>query len=200
VPNAGAVTAWLRGLGVLGPYEWPMIRPGALAAAAGSKAWCVPALFGLGTPSWAPVATASVGGLSADSTAADIAEAALTGVAHQIADAIEAVAAGLAAPLGVVTADGGLSRNNSLLAAVADLTGLTLERTSATEVTALGAGSLAALGAGLTDLDSLAARSAPAGAVIRPTLPAGQAAAARDQWRLVLGQVLGRHGQVSGPG
>src|SRR6202012_5990487 len=31
VPNAGAVTTWLRGLGLLGADEWPAIRPGALA-------------------------------------------------------------------------------------------------------------------------------------------------------------------------
>ena len=38
VPNAGAVTTWLRRLGVLGAGEWPRIRPGALAAWAGDGA------------------------------------------------------------------------------------------------------------------------------------------------------------------
>ena len=190
VPNAGAVTTWLRGLGVLGADEWPRIRPGTLAAAPGSRPWCVPALFGLGTPRWTPLAAAELGGLAADSTGADVAEAALIGVAHQVADAIEAVSAGLPGPLGVVTADGGLSRNDSVLAAIADLTGLTLERSAATEVTALGAGSLAAIGAGLADLGSLAARPAPRGEVIRPALPASQATAARNEWKRVLGRVL----------
>ncbi len=199
VPNAGAVTTWLRRLGVLGAREWPRIRPGALAAAPGTRPWCVPALFGLGTPRWTPLATAELGGLAADSTGADVAEAALIGVAHQVADAIEAVGASLAGPLGVVTADGGLSRNDSVLAAIADLTGLTLERSAVTEVTALGAGSLAAIGAGLADVGSLAARPAARGETIGPALPASQATAARAEWRQVLGQVLSRRDQDGGP-
>jgi glycerol kinase len=195
VPNAGAVTAWLRGLGVLGAAEWPRIRPGALAAAPESRPWCVPALFGLGTPHWTPHASAEFGRLAADSTGADLAEAAMIGVAHQIADAIEAVGAGQDRPLGVLLADGGLSRNDSVLAAIADLTGATLERSTATEVAALGAASLAAIGAGLAGLRSLAARPAARGEVIAPALPPGQAAAARDEWRRLVGQMLGRSGQ-----
>ncbi|HEX9066148.1 MAG TPA: FGGY family carbohydrate kinase [Streptosporangiaceae bacterium] len=194
VPNAGSVTTWLRGLGVLGPGEWPAIRPAAFEAAPGAGPWCVPALFGLGTPDWTPVATAQIGGLTASSTGADIAEAALAGVAHQVADAIDAAGAGLAGPLGVIKTDGGLSRNDSLLAAIAGLTGLTLERSSAAEVTALGAASLAAIGAGLADRETLARRPAEGGQLFSPAWPAGQAAAARAAWRERLGRVLGGHG------
>ena len=110
--------------------EWPQIRPGALATWAGAP-WCVPALFGLGTPAWTPLATAELGGLTADSTGEDVAEAALIGVVQQIADAVDAVRAGLAGPLDLLRVDGGLSRNESVLQAIADLTGLTLERTAA---------------------------------------------------------------------
>lgn len=199
VPNAGAVTTWLRGLGVLGADEWPLIRPGALERVPERAPWCVPALFGLGTPRWTPLATAELGGLTAGSTGADVAEAAMLGVAHQIADAIEAAGRGLAGPLGVVRADGGLSRNDSMLAAIADLTGLTLERTAAAEVTALGAASLAEIGAGLADLATLAARPAPRGEAIGPSLASGQAAAAREHWHRVLGQVLSHCGQAGVP-
>ena len=55
MPNAGGVTTWLRQLGVLAAGTWPVIRDGAVAGAAGAGAsgpWCVPALFGLGTPRW----------------------------------------------------------------------------------------------------------------------------------------------------
>ena len=96
VPNAGGVITWLRQLGVLAPDAWPQIAAGALSRPPGG-AWCVPALFGLGTPHWAPAATAEIGGLTADSTGADVAEAALIGVVHQIVDAIDAVQGGLAA-------------------------------------------------------------------------------------------------------
>ena len=67
------------------------------AAGAGGL-WCVPALYGLGTPEWTGTAAADISGLTASSTAADISEAALIGVAHQVSDAIDAVRAGLPGP------------------------------------------------------------------------------------------------------
>ena len=188
VPNAGAVTAWLRRLGVLGPREWPAIRPGAVA---GTGPWCVPALFGLGTPSWAPDAGAQIGGLTADSTGADIAEAAMLGVAHQIADAIEAVLAGLDGPLELLRTDGGLAGNDSVLQAIADLSGIGLERTAAGEVTARGAAALAGLGTGHWDGAALAGLPAKTGRTFAPELTDRDRRAARAAWQDRLALVVG---------
>ncbi len=172
VPNAGAVTAWLRRLGVLGAEQWPVIRPGRLAGPAAGT-WCVPALFGLGTPTWAPVATARIGGLTADSTGEDIAEAAM-------------------GPVDVVRVDGGLARNDSVLQAIADLSGVCLERTARAEVTALGAGSLAGLGIGQWDRTALAGLPVETDRTVRPLLPSDARDAARNAWRLALAEVVGR--------
>jgi glycerol kinase len=188
VPNAGAVTVWLRRLGALGPREWPAIRPGALT---GGGPWCVPALFGLGTPSWSPAATAQIGGLTPDSRGADVAEAAMLGVVHQITDAIEAVLAGLDGPLEVLRADGGLAGNDSVLQAIADLSGTALERTAAGEVTARGAGALAGLGTGHWDKAALAGLPAKTGRAFAPELGDRERAAARAAWRDRLARVLG---------
>jgi len=156
VPNAGGVVTWLRQLGVLADGAWPAIRDGAVLTGAGRDGtgrdgtgrdgggggpatddgalrgagglWCVPAIFGLGTPSWDPAARADIIGLNAASTAADIAEAALLGVVHQVADAVDAVRDGLAGPLELVRVDGGLGRNDSVLQAIADLAAIALER------------------------------------------------------------------------
>jgi glycerol kinase len=195
VPNAGAVTDWLRGLGVLGPGQWPAIRPGALADSI-PRPWCVPALFGLGTPRWTPLAIAEIGGLTPDSTGDDVAEAALIGVAHQIADAIEAVRSGLNVPLDTLRVDGGLGRNDSLLQAVADLSRLLLTRTARTEVTALGAGALAGLGTGHWDHAALEAMPFHADPAVRPELAEDVVQAARDTWRRVLGDVISRADQA----
>lgn len=193
VPNAGGVTTWLRRLGVLGAGEWPRIRPGALTAAAGP--WCVPAIFGLGTPHWAAGSGALLGGLTAASTGDDVAEAALIGVVHQVVDAIEAVGSGLHRPLRALRADGGLSQNDSVLTAIADLSGLELDRPARTEVTAWGAGALAAVGAGRYDVAGLAGLAAAPGWRARPGLPAQARALARDAWRTALGAWLaGQHG------
>lgn len=197
VPNAGGVTTWLRRLGVLGPDAWPVIRPGALGGAAGAGrtgggVWCVPALFGLGTPSWHPAALAEIGGLTADSTGEDIAEAALLGVAHQIADAIEAVGSGLSQPLELLRVDGGLGRNDSVVQAIADLSGVTLDRPAQSEATALGAGAMAGIGAGLWDLEELSGLPFETGARISPALPASGRKAAREAWRDSLSAALRR--------
>lgn len=211
VPNAGGVTTWLRQLGVLAPGAWPRIRPGALAELAdqagrlapgdasladaadrGARAWCVPALFGLGTPSWHPAALAEIGGLTADSTGADIAEAALLGVVHQIADAIDAVRSGLTRPLDLVRVDGGLARNDSVVQAVADLCGVVLERPAQSEATALGAGALAGIGAGLWDQAALAALPFEAGPAVSPALADGHRETARAIWQEQLASALSR--------
>ena len=198
VPNAGGVTAWLRRLGVLADGRWPVIRDGAIGDAArrGASAgpWCVPALFGLGTPRWGAQSRADLFGLTAASTPADVAEAALLGVAFQVADAIDAVAQGISQPFRSIRLDGAMSRNDSLLRAIADLSGTVLERPPAGEVTALGAGALAGLGAGLWDLDALGRLAFPAGDVVRPALPAGARAAARAAWQEVLSRSLAAGG------
>lgn len=189
VPNAGGVVTWLRQLGVLADGAWPGIRDGAVLNGAGGL-WCVPAIFGLGTPSWNPAARADIIGLNAASTAADIAEAALLGVVHQVADAVDAVRDGLAGPLELVRVDGGLGRNDSVLRAIADLAGITLERPAVTEATALGAGALAGLGTGLWDLAALERLPFDAGGRVLPGLAEADRTAARYRWQAILSRSL----------
>jgi glycerol kinase len=194
VPNAGGVTTWLRRLGVVPGDRWPVIRNGALSEAARRGAaegpWCVPALFGLGTPRWGAAAKADILGLTADAAAADVAEAALLGVAHQVADAVDAVRRGIGGGLRTIRVDGGMSRNESLLQAIADLTGVVLERPAAEEVTALGAGALAGLGTGLWDLSALGSMPFEVAAPVRPALHADARDAVRQAWQVVLERSL----------
>jgi glycerol kinase len=218
VPNAGGVVSWLRQLGVLAGGAWPRIRDGAALNGAarhdggGSEAgrseaggggagglWCVPAIFGLGTPSWDSAARADITGLNAASTAADIAEAAMLGVAHQIADAVDAVRGGLPGPLELVRVDGGLGRNDSVLQAIADLAGIALERPAVTEATALGAGALAGLGTGHWDLAALGRLPFDAGGRVLPGLPEAARTRARYRWQEVLSRSLAGW-QAAGPG
>ncbi len=89
--------------------------------------------------------------------------------------------------------DGGLGRNDSVLQAIADLSGLRLDRPAGAEATALGAGALAGLGAGQWDLAALAALPFEAGHQVRPGLPEQARQAARAAWQSVLA------GSASGP-
>ena len=197
VPNAGGVTTWLRQIGALTADAWPVITDSAAGGSGGL--WCVPALFGLGTPHWDAAATADITGLTPASTAADLAEAAMLGVVHQVADAIDAVAAGLPAPLRLVRADGGLAGNDSVLQAIADLAGISLERPAVTEATALGAGALAGLGTGLWDRAALAAMPFASGPTVTPALPAGRRAVARSGWSQALARARARWQQAGPP-
>lgn len=196
VPNAGAVAAWLRRLGLLGSEDWPVIRSGALEHAAQMGAaglWCVPALSGLGTPYWSAVVHADIFGMTANSTAADLTEATLLGAAHQVADATDALRGGLDASLRVIRVDGGMSRNDSLLQALADLCGTALERTRATEATALGVGALAGLGVGLWDherLEQMLSGAAAPTATVEPRLSPEVRKKVRRAWQAVLERSL----------
>jgi glycerol kinase len=89
-----------------------------------------------------------------------------------------------------IRVDGGMSRNDSLLQAIADLTGVVLEHRATAEVTALGAGSLAGLGAGLWDLSALEGMPFETGYQVRPALDDDARAAVRQAWQTVLARSL----------
>jgi glycerol kinase len=186
VPNAGGVTPWLRRLGAIAPDEWPVLRSSTLAGVPGPL-WCIPAIYGLGTPNWDSVARADIIGLTADSTGKDLAGAALLGVAHQVVDALEAVLGGTPpAEAGPIRLDGGLADNDSVAQAIADLSGRLLERPARREMTSLGVAALAAIGSELLDLPAVAAFPFPIDRRFSPSLsPAGREAH-RAAWREVL--------------
>ncbi len=107
----------------------------------------VPALQGLGTPSWRADTRGTLMGLSRATSRADIARAAIDGVLHQIADGVDAIAA--AQPIELILLDGGLSRSGYVVQRLADLTGVPIERAARADSTAMGAALLGGLRAGL---------------------------------------------------
>ena len=89
-----------------------------------------------------------IAGLSFASGRAQIARAALEAMAHQTHDLARAFAADGAA-WKRLRIDGGMSANDWMAQDLADMLDLTVERPDMVETTALGAGVLAATGAGL---------------------------------------------------
>jgi glycerol kinase len=164
---AGAAVQWLRdGLGIVGSAA----ETEALARSVDSTDGVVfvPALTGLGSPWWDPHARGLVAGITRGTTRAHLVRAALEGIAHQVADVVEA----LGQPLKALRADGGAARNGFLMQLQADLLGVPVEVASEVETTALGAAALA-----LGDR-----RGVPVGARYEPSLPSDEAAAERARW------------------
>jgi glycerol kinase len=143
----------------------------------------LPALAGLGAPWWRSGATAVVAGLTAASTPAHIARAALEAIAHRVADIVERTSR-----LEVLRIDGGLTNDPLLCQLQADILGAPIER-GAADATVRGAAGLALVGAGV--LDGVEALEALAGPVDRFAPSPGAAAErqrARAQWRAFQGR------------
>jgi glycerol kinase len=109
----------------------------------------VAAPSGLGTPWWHSSDRITMLGAGGSSGAEGIAAAALAGIAHQIADALEAQDA--ARTMDTVRVGGGLAADGTLLQAVADLSGLELELSSEPEATARGIAAMVGEAVGLRE-------------------------------------------------
>jgi glycerol kinase len=173
---AGAAVQWLRdGLGIVGTAA----ETEALARSVDSTGGVVfvPALVGLGSPWWDADARGLVAGITRGTTRAHLVRATLEGIAHQVADVVEA----FAQPLTSLRADGGAARNGFLMQLQADLLGVPVEVAAEVETTALGAAALA-----------LGNRSGvPVGARYEPRLSRDEAAAERVRWAGALARARG---------
>jgi glycerol kinase len=178
VPAAGAALDWFAGIGVLPPAA----ELDALLSAAGPEDGsiaCVPALQGLGTPSWDPLARAALLGLTRATTRAQLARAVIDGVLHQVADALAAIGAEM--PLATVLLDGGMSRSDWIVQRLADIAAVRVERAVRAEATAIGAAAVAGLAAGFWGEDG----DLPAVAtdlVAEPSWAPAERAHRRERW------------------
>lgn len=110
--------------------------------------YLVPAFGGLGAPHWVPEARAAIVGLSAHSTRAHVARAAIESIAYQIADVLDLIRTESGVSPTVLRIDGGASRNRMLLQLIADLANLPLTVAGMSDGSALGAAMMGALGIG----------------------------------------------------
>ena len=154
--NAGVAIKWLRDK--VGLIETAAETEAAARRIDGDTGgvYVVPAFTGLGAPHWRPDARGLVTGLTLDTGADEIVTATLKSVAFQTADLLTAANAdGVAVK--ALRVDGGMVVNDWFCQFLADVTDLPVARPVNTETTAVGAGLLAAVGAGLfADLESAA--------------------------------------------
>ena len=139
---AGAAVQWLRdGLHLFGKAEDTLEL--AIKSNPAEPVLFVPAFVGLGSPYWEPDARGAIFGLTRGTTKADVARAALEGVAFQVADLIDAARSDMGSTLATLRVDGGMARNDWFLQYQADTLGMPVLRSPASESTALGAAFLA---------------------------------------------------------
>ena len=142
---AGAMLEWLcRELGLAD-------NPAALGELAreaedSSGARVLPGLAGLGAPWWRPGARAVIAGVHGGTSGANVARAALEGIAWRVADIVEAIRESV--EVRSLRVDGGLTNEPLLLQLQADAIGAPVEAAGA-DATVLGAAALAAVGAGV---------------------------------------------------
>jgi glycerol kinase len=177
---AGAAVQWLRdGLGLI--KNASDIEKLAREVDSSDGVYFVPALAGLGAPYWDAEARGIVCGLTRGTRAAHLARATLEGIAHEVADLLEAMAGDSGKPLSKMRVDGGAAANDLLMTEQARLAGLTIERPVDLETTARGAAMLAAVGAGFFKTKNDAAKMSPIERRFEPSV--GDREAARAGWK-----------------
>jgi glycerol kinase len=155
----GAAVQWLRDrLGIISSAA----EVEALAASVEDTGdvYFVPAFSGLFAPRWRPDARGAIVGLTAYTSAAHLARAALEAAAWQTREVLDAARdAGGGGQFHALKVDGGMTANELLMQLQADVLGVPVVRPQVAETTALGAAYAAGLAVGVWDsLDDVRAR------------------------------------------
>ena len=192
---AGAAVQWLRdGLGIIrnaGETE-ELAR-----SVPDTGGVCfVPAFVGLGAPYWEAEARGTIVGLTRGTSRAHLVRAALEAMAFSTRDVMDRMGQESGVRLRELKVDGGAAANAWLMQVQADLLGVRVGRPDVVETTALGAGGLAGLAAGVwrTPEEFLEARA------YRWFQPGPRADAAYVQWQRAVGAALhwARGGAIKG--
>ena len=177
--TAGALLEWLSGKLGLAP-DPPALSALARTVEDSGGVRVLPALAGVGAPWWVPEARAVIAGLTAAAGPAQIARAALEGIAWRVADVVETV--GTQVEVEALRVDGGLTREPLLLQLQADTTGVPVEPMDA-DATVQGAALLAGVGAGVLPSLPEAAGLAEPGARVEPRRDDAWRAAEHGRWK-----------------
>ena len=189
---AGAVVQWLRdGLGIIQTAADTQ----ALAEKAdpNQRVHLVPAFTGLGAPHWEPDARGAMFGLTRGTTPAELARAALESVGFQTRDLWEAMKADVPDLGGetVLRVDGGMAASDWTMQFLSDILGAPVDRPKVLETTALGAGWLAGMQAGVTPgMDGFASMWS-ADKRFEPGMGEDERAERYAGWRDAVGRVVG---------
>lgn len=186
---AGAAIQWLRdGLKLFS--ESPQSEALAMQSDPSQPVVFVPAFVGLGSPYWVPEARGAIFGITRGTTGAELARAALEGVAFQVGDLIEAAHKDMGSSLESLRVDGGMARNDWFLQCQADTLGLPVLRSPFSESTALGAAFLASLGVGMNRSEADLKKLITEAKRFTPKLPEADRQSRLRHWRKAIQAVM----------
>jgi glycerol kinase len=140
----------------------------------------LPGITGVGAPWWRPDAHGTIAGLTAGTKRAQVARAALEGIAWRVADIVSAVRESVA--VDALRVDGGLTNEPALLQLQADAIGVPVEQGLA-DATAAGAAALAAVGAGLIENIAAIADLVPTTSRVEPRRDDDWRSSEHEAWR-----------------
>ena len=146
----------------------------------------VPAMVGLGAPYWDSAARGLIANLERAHTGAHLARAALDAIAMQVADVLEAMGAAAGVETPVLLADGGATRNRTLMQMQADVLHHRVRRSTQEELSARGAALLGGLALGWWNSMEEVAGLPLEGDWFEPMMAETERLAMREQWRLAI--------------
>ena len=152
---AGAAIQWLRDkLKIIGSAS--QTEQMALEAGSNGGVYFVPAFSGLAAPHWDSYARGTMVGITGATTREHIVRAALEASAYQVKDILDAMNADAGFAIPRLRVDGGSAVNRFLMQFQADLLGIPIDVPKITEISALGAAYLGALGTGHAEVSQIA--------------------------------------------
>ncbi|MBD3373491.1 glycerol kinase GlpK [candidate division KSB1 bacterium] len=118
--------------------------------------YVIPAFSGLGAPHWKMDARGAIVGLTFGATKHHVARAALESIPYQIRDVISAMEQDIGVPLQALRVDGGITSNTFVMQFLTNVLGCPVVNIGVPDVSALGAGLTAGIGAGIySSLDQI---------------------------------------------
>lgn len=149
--SAGSALDWLSRLGI-------DTSPDAHERVVGrtpSYVRVLPALHGIGAPTWEREADTRIEGLQADTTAEDLLQGFLDSVGFRVREVVHAMVSAGVPPPSALRVDGGLTRSTYLMQSQSNVLGIPIEVGVSEEATALGVAMLAGATAGIWDLNGV---------------------------------------------
>ncbi|HEY95622.1 MAG TPA: glycerol kinase GlpK [Dehalococcoidia bacterium] len=181
----GAAVQWLRdGLGIISTAAETEAMAFSVKDTGG--VYFVPAFSGMGAPFWDMYARGLISGLTQGTKREHLVRATLEAIAYQSKDVIEAMSREARLSIPVLKVDGGGSANRFTMQFQSDILGIPIQVSAIAETTALGAGYLAGLAAGLWKDTADIARKWRASITYEPAMSDGQRYDLYGEWRMAV--------------